>query len=543
MFRPISAVSMTSTETSSRWARFDRPRVALAARIGATFAAITPLIVLLMRQFGQLGDRMIPCCDYAALELGTRAFLRGEQFTGLYSRQGWRHPGPAPFLWNAPFRLVFGESLAAERIAMAALAILAIGVVLWVLHDRIPTRAYLVGCAVIMVWLARFDLRFLVEPWNPAMAMLWVLVTVAAASMVVSDGPNGNLRTGRWMVVALIAGSMAIQSHLSATPVVAIAIAVVAVSWWRRRTEPAMRTAAIVAAAVTLVLWALPLWDLAFGERNLWHILTVDESGYTGGFAWSTMLANLVQIIGLGPARQGFAFGAASPFLDSTALDAPTVIVAIASIALAVRLIRVRDRHRRCARLAMISIGGLILTAALLAISGGEYWPYVLLPLVGLGALLAMSGLVAAVLDLPVDRIPSLPPITVGVGAVAIAITFVILVAQVPTTFRVDDYSTPALRDITERVDRSCDRLPDPARVVISDQVAWTDAITIVAAIERCTTVRVAGHIGFIAGEPYVWRNGDEPNVFVRPTGDTTLTGTVVARNDTFDIIAAPFRT
>ena len=539
MFRPISAVSMTSTETPSRWARFDRPRFALAARIGATFAAISPLVLLLIRQFGRLGDRMIPCCDYAALDLGTRAFLRGEQFTGLYSRQGWRHPGPAPFLWNAPFRLVFGESLAAERIAMATLAIIAVGVVLWALHVRFPTRAYLIGCAVIMIWLARFDLRFLVEPWNPAMAMLWVLVTVAAASMVTSDGSHG---PGRWIVVALAAGSMAVQSHLSATPAVAIAIAFVAVSWWRRRTERSMRTAAIVAAAVTVVLWALPLWDLAFGERNLWHILTVDESGYGGGFAWSTMLGNLVQILGLGPARQGFAFGAASPFLDSTSFDVTTVIVAIVSVALAVRLLMVRHRHHRCARLATISVGGLIVTSALLAISGGEYWPYVMLPIVGLGALLAASGLVAAAVDLPTDRLPSLRALTVGVGATVIAATFVVLLTQVPATFRADDYSTPALRDITERVTESCDRLPDPALVVIADAVAWTDAITIVAALERCTTVRVAGHIGFIAGEPYGWRDGDEPNVFVRPTGDSTVTGTVVARNDTFEVIAAPFR-
>ncbi|NDF32803.1 MAG: hypothetical protein EB147_11345, partial [Acidimicrobiia bacterium] len=37
-----------------------------------------PFLVLLIQQLTELSDRRLPCCDYSALELGTRAFLRGD---------------------------------------------------------------------------------------------------------------------------------------------------------------------------------------------------------------------------------------------------------------------------------------------------------------------------------------------------------------------------------------------------------------------------------------------------------------------------------
>lgn len=510
-------------------------RRVVVVRLCAAFGALGPLLYLMIRQFAELGNRAIPCCDYAALDLGTSSFVRGEQFTGLYSRQGWRHPGPAPFLWNAPFRLVLGDSFATARIAMVALAIVAIGLVLWVAHRRLPTRAYLAATVVLMFWLVRFDVRFLAEPWNPDMAMLWVLATFASAWMAIER------TTSRWSVATVIAASMAVQCHLSAAPIVVLALVPVIIATWRRRDEHTHRAVA-TAVGAGIVVWALPLWDLAFGEGNLWHILTVDESGWTGGFDWSGLGVDLVRIVGLGPARQGFAFGPASPFLESHSLDLATILVAAVVVTLLVRLALRRHHHPVLAMIAASAGAGLVLTAASLAASGGEYWPYVLMPAVGLGPIMALCGLAAVVLDLPLDRWARTRPALIGSESALIAALFVILVLQVPSSIRLDDYTTPALRDITEQLLDACDALPDPAIVGVDERIAWTDAIAMLAAMSRCGDVRANGHIGFIAGRTYELADGDWPNVVIEPAGQDQVAGKVAARNYAFEVLTAPLR-
>lgn len=511
-------------------------RASTIARVGAFVALIGPLSYLLVRQFAYLDDRSIPCCDYAVLELGSRAFLRGEQLTGLYSRQGWRHPGPAAFLWGAPFRLLPGDSFAEQRIAIVALAIGALAIALWFFHDRLPTRVLLGASVVFGGWMVRFDIRYFLEPWNPEMAMFWILAFVPCAAMSTAKG------TARWAVAAIATGSMAVQCHLSAAPIVIIGLGFVIAQLWSRRSEPAIRRGAVIAAIVALILWSLPLIDLAFGDRNLWHILTVDDSTATGAFPWGTMLRNLVQIIGLGPSRQGYHFGAASPFLADAPLDGWQVAVALVSAGLAARLLVHRRVHPRLAIATAISISGLIATALLISVSGGEYFPYLLMPVVVIGPIVLACSLCALLLDLPIMRPNWLRPALVGAETIALVTIACILITQVPTTSNDAQYSSESLRQITAQISDNCRSLPDPAAVHIADSIPWTDSITIIAAIERCTTVRVEGHLGFVAGEPYQLPPGEDSNILVFTTGEGALKGTVIAENDVVTVLTGPFR-
>jgi hypothetical protein len=510
--------------------------MARLARIGGAIGLLGPLIILLLRQFAYLDGRDIPCCDYAVLELGSRAFVRGEQFTGLYSRQGWRHPGPAPFLWQLPFKLLPGDSFAEYRIATVALAILAIGVALWFFHDRLPTRAFLGACVVFGLWMVRFDIRFMLEPWNPFFAMYWVLAFVPCAAMFDARG------SGRWLVAAAVTGSMAVQCHLGAAPVVIIGLGTAIWCAWRRREERSVRIGAIAALGATLALWLLPLIDLAFGDRNLWHILTVDDSASGASFSWGSMLRGIVQILSLGPARQGYRLGPASPFLSSSGPDAWMIIAAILGIALGAYVIVRRDHHRRLAFAVAVSGAGLVATGLSLAASGGEFFPYLVLPVVALGPIIWACGIAAVVTDLPVFTSRIGRPLLVGIEIVVIAAVACVLVSQIPTTAEVDVYSTADLRSLTAQVEDNCAAVPSPALVYIDPAVEWTDAITIVAAIDHCAETRVYGYLGWVAGEPYVWHEGDDANLLIMAPATPAPAGTVVAQSPGIIVSAGPFQ-
>jgi len=503
-------------------------------RIGATLALLGPLVYLGLRQFAYLSERSIPCCDYAALELGSRAFLSGEQLVGLYSRQGWRHPGPAPFLWEAPFRLLPGNSFAEHGIAIVVLAILAIGIALWFFSRKVATRAFLAAAVVLGFWMIRFDIRFFLEPWNPEMAMFWVLAFVPSLAMFHRDGSS------RWLVALLATGTMATQSHLSAAPIVVIGLGVAGWDLWKRRKDRSLRNGMYIAVGVAFLLWLLPLIDLIVGERNLLHIFTANESNWNGSFDGGTMLRNLVQIMGLGPAQQGLRFGAASPFVGSGSLDVLQILLAVAGTALGIRLLLRRNQHQRLALAVGISFSGLLATSLLLAVSGGEYFAYVLLPVVSLGPIIWSCGLIAFVTDLKFLQSVKAGKVLVIFEIVALAAISTILVIQVPTASNADAYTTASLRDITDQILDNCDALPDPALLAASAETAWTDAIGIVAAVEQCTTVRAYGHLGFIAGQPYAWKVGDWPNLIVVPPKDIPEIGTVVAQNEDFAVVVLP---
>ena len=376
------------------------PTRTILAALASLFVSI-PILVLLAQQFGAFGwfaarsdpDRWAtPCCDYSALELGTRAFLHGEQWMGLYSRQGWRHPGPAPFLWDSLFRILPGHSFAEHQVAAVVLALLAIAALLAFIWRRASTFAALAGSSVLALWLVRFDVGMLREPWNPIAAMLWVAIFIVCAS---TFGSVPRSRRARWALLgATVSGSMAAQTHASAMPIVVVSGVVVLVAAWRTRDSMAVRRNLLLAAAGAAVLWVLPLVDLVVGEHGLWRMFTVDE-GSGGGFGWSDALRTMVQILGLGPAQQGVRLGPASPYLPTASLTIAQLVLAIIGAALGGYVLMRRRQHPRLAIAVMISFVGLMGTTLLLATSGSAFYPYLLLPVAMCGPMLWICGAIA----------------------------------------------------------------------------------------------------------------------------------------------------
>jgi len=183
----------------------------------ATIGACIPVVLLLIQQLSELSDRRLPCCDYSALELGTRAFLRGEQLTGLYSREGWRHPGPITFVWSSLARPLPGNGFAEHQVATVVVHVVAWATVLWAIRKRLSPVAFTVAVASEIAFVWRFDIDQFREPWNPHTAMSWAALSVVLAAGFVTAGGWS------WLTAFVVAASFAVQTHVGTAPVIALA--------------------------------------------------------------------------------------------------------------------------------------------------------------------------------------------------------------------------------------------------------------------------------------------------------------------------------
>jgi hypothetical protein len=492
-----------------------------ATGIGA-IAVIGPILVLLIRQFGSLGDRAIPCCDYAALELGTRGFLRGEQWVGLYSREGWRHPGPAPFLWDSLFRILPGGGFAEHQIAAVTLALIATSALLFVLRTRLGTVTWLASCLVLSTWLFQFDVGYFREPWNPIVAMSWVLLASTAFIALVSG------RSLRWVFALVAAGSMAVQTHVGAGPIVVVALVCAAVVVWSGRAERTFRSSVFASAAVALVLWALPIYDLVFGEHNLWYIFAGSGGDVpVKDFGLGGLVGGVIHILSLSPGTQGLHFGPASPFLPSepvTAIQAVIALIGVGLGVLAVRSWRLRPFAGACAA---IGLTGLVVTGFTLAFGSSAFLPYLLFPVIVLGPLVWLGGImnIAAVIATRID-VGSRPLLHVaaGVALLGAAVTFGLLsTLGLPTNSLVAQYSDADTQDLVVQIQENCAELPESPVVDVQDTVEWLNAISIAEAIDSCDTAEppvFIGFTGFVAGPSYQAEQGAIPNVYVVAEGE-----------------------
>lgn len=525
--RPCENLAVTSAAPSSTGSSVERSvarpgiRENVITGLGA-IAVIGPILVLLIRQFGSLGDRSIPCCDYAALELGTRAFLRGEQWVGLYSREGWRHPGPAPFLWDSLFRILPGGGLAEHQIAAVTLALIATSVLLFVLRARLGTVTWLAGCLVLSTWLFQFDVGYFREPWNPIVAMSWVLL---ASTALIALASGGSLR---WMIALVATGSMAAQTHVGAGPIVVIALGVAAALMWKRRTEHTFRSSVLLSAAAAVVLWALPMYDLLFGKHNLWYIVAgPSENAPVGDFGIGGLMGGIVHILSLSPGTQGLHFGPASPFLPNEPVTFVQAVIAAMGFGLGVLAMRSWRSRPFAAACVAIGFAGLVVTGVALSLSSSAFLPYLLFPVIALGPLVWLGGIINLGAVVAHRReIGSRPSVHVvgGVALVGAALTFGLMSTfGLPTNSLVSQYSDADSKELVRQIRDNCAELPERPVVDVQDTVEWVDAILIAEAIDSCSGTEpptFIGFTGFSAGPSYQAEQGAIPNVYVVDEGE-----------------------
>ncbi|MFM8563230.1 MAG: hypothetical protein ACKOCE_04965 [Acidimicrobiia bacterium] len=468
-----------------------------------------PFVVLLIQQFSELGDRRLPCCDYSALELGTRAFLRGEQLTGSYSRGGWRHPGPITFVWSAVARLLPGHGFAEHQVATVAVHMAALGAVVAVLRRRLSDPGFAVSVTVLAVWVWRFDIDQFREPWNPFTAMSWTMAAVAISVAFAT-------RIGWGALVAFaVVGSFAVQTHVGSAPVVVLATVLVARTLRARWADPGRVGAVRRVLMVGTVIWTLPLVDLMFGDHNMLDVATGTERGWSVGDPW---LATL-RLLGAGPSAMGRYFGPESPYVTAHGLGVSEVAGVVIAVLLSALVYARRDRQPFAFQVSALSWAGVLVTAMMLQTTAGPFYRYLLLPVVGLSALIWVVGVAVLVETIASD----LPPIVVPLVAVlATSVIGVVTAVGVDSEHLVGRYGNDSIERSVRAVEGMCDSLPEEVVVEVSDaggEMAWTEAMPVIVALDRCTSVSVVGVSGFIAGPGFAADADAVPNYRISGTG------------------------
>jgi hypothetical protein len=229
---------------------------------------LAPLAISAIALVVRVGGDYRPYADYAWTELQVRDVGRHEVLVGLYSRDGWSHPGPLLFYVLAPFyRLTGGASIG---LGIGALAIngAAITGMAFVARRRAGTPlalCTLLACALVLRTLGA---QFAHDPWN-------LFVTVLPFGLMIfltwamSCGESWALPVG-----------VVVTSFLAQTHVGYVVLAVPLLVWgagglWlsaRSDREPGRRRgllrSAVVAAGLGIILWIPTVLDVLLHEGS-----------------------------------------------------------------------------------------------------------------------------------------------------------------------------------------------------------------------------------------------------------------------------------
>ena len=267
---PVEAVGGTGIDVGVRTAdvpapgRFGRLD---ALVIGALLVVLAfPLLVALivLRR-----PHWYPLLDMAQTELRVRDISAGHPpLIGLAGRigpfgpNGGSHPGPLSFYALWPVWKAFGGSAYGLFAANVTLDVVAIGLSLWIAWRR-GGRSLVVAIAAVLAVLTRAYGAFLLTlPWNPYLPVLWWFLFVLAVWSVLADDPA-------MIPVAVFAGSLCVQTHISYLGLVGGLVLVAAVTLGRqgfiRRGDADGRRALVrssgIGVALGVALWVPPFID------------------------------------------------------------------------------------------------------------------------------------------------------------------------------------------------------------------------------------------------------------------------------------------
>lgn len=241
--------------------RAARARPALSDRRVTALAiglALVPLLAAVIELVVDVGDDFVPWADHALMELRTRDVGRHRVLLGLYSRDGWSHPGPLLFyLLAVPYRLsgsaAIGLSIGALLINGASIAGMAV-----IARRRGGTPLLLCTLVASGLLVRALGADFMWDYWVCFVTTLpFGLLLFLTWSMACGE---------RWALpVAAAVGTFLAQTHVGFVPV-AIPLVLWGAGWlvWRARADAgpddrpwwrSLAPAAGVTAVVFAVLW------------------------------------------------------------------------------------------------------------------------------------------------------------------------------------------------------------------------------------------------------------------------------------------------
>ena len=234
---------------------------------------ITALVVVLSK------GRWYPAGDMAQAELHMRGFFGNPPLVGAAGRiiddTGFQGSHPGPSLWFAmlPVYVIGGRSSAALMAAVVSVHLVSTAVAMWLARRRFGWSGVMVVSLLVLLFARSSGPDFVVEPWNPWLALIPFLVFVLLADEVINR--HGSWR---WTAGAVVVGSHCVQCHAGYALVVGVAFVLMLLALVRRRDFRGVGGG----LAALGVVWVLPFVDQIRREPGnieiLWqHFASPDE--------------------------------------------------------------------------------------------------------------------------------------------------------------------------------------------------------------------------------------------------------------------------
>lgn len=293
-------------------------RIALALTLAPFVVGAAALLVA-------VGGDYHPWSDHALTELQTRSVGRDDVSVGLYSRDGWNHPGPALFYVLAPFYWITGGMSVGISIGALAINGAAVAGMGLVARRRGGTPLMLITLLACGMLMRTLSAEFLQDPWNCFVTTLpFGLLILLSWSMWQGD---------RWALpVAAAVTTFLAQTHIGfvalATPllgwgVIGLLSGVVAAGDRSARLTAARRLSrpALTGVVVLVVGWLPTLTDTLgrepsnLGEVVEWFRHPADPA-HTVAEGVKVMAGPLGGLPEWMTTKRGFGFAGQSQYID-----------------------------------------------------------------------------------------------------------------------------------------------------------------------------------------------------------------------------------
>lgn len=239
--------------------------------------AVSPMFAAFAEDLGQ---HWYPGGDWAIIGFDTMDVGTAHTpLVGVYSRDGWNHPGPMLFwLYAVPYRLTGGRFSSMLLCAALVNAIAVAGMVFFAWRrGGLALAAFTTLAAASVV--NTLGLAFLRDPWNP-----WVTV-LPFGLVVMAAWAAGEGDTIALMATAVV-GAFLIQTHVGFVPLVGLLLVIAGVGFWRRRR---VRRPLVIAGSVFALCWLPVVVDLLRGGDNVERLASffVTSKEATAGLSYA----------------------------------------------------------------------------------------------------------------------------------------------------------------------------------------------------------------------------------------------------------------
>ena len=336
--------------------------------------------------------------DGAAMSLRTLRMLEGNQLTGMYSRMGWDHPGPAVFAVLAPLYAATGHHEASHSVTAIIVNALALLGLFWCVRGA---RAQLALAAALALFVLRVP-GLGASAWTPHILVFPLMLYIALAARL-ATGERARLPA------LVLLGSALAQTHVGVSVCVAGVLGM-AVTLAATRAGHADGRSAGWSRPLNLAAWAaLAAWFLPLAEQ------VTSPDGNLGRLA-SFLVSPGGEHVSLGDATSAFASQFVGVLLPGfhlalgwsvEVMHARLAVAATVCLfgALAVIAIRSpRDSGRGTGSLAVVTLTGAILGLWSITRITGGLADHLVFWVSGLGVLALACVLAAAAEAVPVFR-------------------------------------------------------------------------------------------------------------------------------------------